>query len=134
MPRRKFDPAAARQARLDAFMALMPAGLAPAIAAQWQQLGEALADDPPSWSPSPRYRPLILDLCVEEVRSRGYLVAMASANHEVVREPTAQGFRVKANPMVALLEASLKRKRELYGMLEMSPAARRKLSQFDAAA
>lgn len=135
MARRRVDPAAARAARLAALVALMPSGLAQPLQDEWQALSEAIADDPPSWSPSPRYRDVMREFCLETVRIAAYRSALQTINLEIYREKTPGGVdRVKVHPYVALLDQALKRWRELSDMLELSPrAARKKDGLFDAA-
>jgi hypothetical protein len=109
---------------------LMPKDLPANVEAAWRSLAATFADDPPSWTPSPRYRALISEYCVESCRIADYRAQLKAINLEVYREKTPTGERVKVHPYVPLLDAALKRQRSLLGLLDMSPAARRKL--FDA--
>ncbi|ODM77783.1 hypothetical protein [Bradyrhizobium elkanii] len=122
--------AAACSARRAEFLAQMPSGLPAKVEAAWRALADVFADDPPSWSPSPRYRALINEFCVESCRIADYRSQLSAINLEVYREKATNVERVKVHPYVPLLAAALKRQRELFAMLDMSPAARRKL--FDA--
>lgn len=130
----KIDPALARQMRLDALLALMPAGLADDVRAEWMRVSEALADDPPGWAPSPRYRDLVREYCVEGCHVAAYRSALRTINLEIYREKAGAAERVKVHPFVGLLDNSLKRWRELSDMLELSPrSVRKRESLFDAA-
>lgn len=132
---RRVDPAEARAQRLAALVALMPSDVDQATRDEWQRLAEAIADDPPGWSPSPRYRDVMREYCVEACRIRAYREALRTINLEIYREKTPGGVdRVKVHPYVALLDHALRRWRELADMLELSPrAARKKNGLFDAA-
>lgn len=125
--------AAAREARRSAFLALMPAWAVGDIADEWQRVAEILADDPPAWAPSRRYSDLLHEYCIESLHVRRYRADLKTPQHEVYREKIAGAERVKVNPYVSLLDAALKRLRELSDMLDLSPRARKKGSLFDAA-
>lgn len=128
--------AAAREVRLQAVLVLMPAAMPAAVSVEWQRLAGVLADDPPTWSPSRRYAGLLHERCIEVCHVREYRALLSTAHHELYREKSDGGVeRVKVSPYVALLDAALKRLRELDDMLELSPrgARRAKGSLFDAA-
>lgn len=128
--------ASAAADRRAVFASLRPSGLPPAQVAEWAALADRLANDPPSWSASPRYVSLMREYCAEQVRLNGYDVQLATVSHEVYREPAGNGtVRAKVNPFVALRAASAKRLRLLEDALELSPRSARKakVSQFDAA-
>jgi hypothetical protein len=128
--------AAAREARLQAVLVLTPAAMAPDVAVEWQRLAGVLADDPPTWSPSRRYAALLLERCVEACLVREYRELLKTPQHQIYRVKSAAGVEtVKVSPYVALLEAALKRLRELDDMLELSPRGARqaKGSLFDVA-
>lgn len=130
----KIDPALERSARLQAFLGLMPSGLADDVQAEWARVAEALADDPPAWSPSPRYRDLMREYCVEGCHVEAYRSALKTINLEIYREKSGTAERVKVHPFVALLDQALHRRRDLAEMLELSPRSGRKRgSLFDAA-
>jgi phage terminase small subunit len=119
--------AAAWSERQRSILALMPVGLAPNLEAAWRDLAKTFADDPPGWSPSPRYRVLINEYCIETARIADYRTQLKSINLEVYREKSATAERVKVHPFVPLLDAALKRQRALFALLDMTPASRRKL-------
>ena len=128
--------AAARDARLHAILALRPARLSAEVEIEWQALAGTLADDPPSWAPSRRYAALLNEYCIERVNERQLRLQLATPAAQLVRETTPSGaVKVKVSPFVPLLEASLKRLRELTDMLELSPRGARQAKRkiFDAA-
>lgn len=128
--------AAAREMRLQAVLALTPAAMPAAVAVEWQRLAGVLADDPPTWSPSRRYAALLFERCVEACHVRDYRELLKTPQHEIYRVKSAAGVEtVKVSPYVSLLDAALKRLRELDDMLELSPRGSRqaKGSLFDAA-
>lgn len=135
--RPRFDPAAARAARLAAVLALMPAGLSAQMQAEWSALAEALADDAPPLDAG-RYRTLMLQYCAVKCRHDAYASTLATINLEIYREKTPGGRElVKVHPYVALRDRSAAEMRTLADMLELSPRAVRKrkarVSLFDAA-
>lgn len=128
--------AAEREARLQAVLVLTPGAMSPAVTIEWQRLAGVLADDPPGWAPSRRYAGLLLERCVEACHVRDYRELLKTPHHEIYRvKSTAGAETVKVSPYVALLDAALKRLRELDDMLELSPRGARqaKGSLFDVA-
>lgn len=116
--------AAARERRLQAVLAIMPAGLAPELEAQWAIVAGVMADDPPRWEPSRRYSALLHEYCVEAVNIKNLRAEVAVPQRQIVKETTAGGaVKFKINPFVELLAAALQRQGENADRLLFSPRA-----------